>query len=73
MVLPDLTKSQMVEVDRIMMEAYGIPIELMMEHAGSILVRLAIRLFPEESNSFQIIAGSGNNGCGGFVAARSLD
>ena len=70
--LPGIARNQMVEVDRIMMEEYRIPVELMMEHAGSVLARLALRLFPEESNTFQVIAGSGNNGGGGLVAARRL-
>jgi len=70
--LPGITRSQIVEVDRIMMEEYRIPVELMMEHAGSILARLVLKLFPEESSIFQVIAGSGNNGGGGLVAARRL-
>ncbi len=71
LLLPGITKKQMVEVDRIMMEEYHIPVELMMEHAGSNLAHLAIILSPDDSN-YQVIVGSGNNGGGGIVAARRL-
>ncbi len=71
MSLPGITKTQMVEIDRIMMEEYHIPVELMMEHAGSNLARLALILSPDDSN-YQVIVGSGNNGGGGIVAARRL-
>ncbi len=71
MSLPGITKTQMVEIDRIMMEEYHIPVELMIEHAGSNLARLALILSPDDSN-YQVIVGSGNNGGGGVVAARRL-
>ena len=70
--LPGITRNQMREVDRLMMEEYHIPVELMMEHAGLNLARLAVRLSNGNSRIFQVIAGSGNNGGGGLVAARRL-
>ena len=70
--LPGITRNQMREVDRLMMEEYHIPVELMMEHAGLNLARLAMRLSNGNSRIFQVIAGSGNNGGGGLVAARRL-
>lgn len=74
MALPGLTKDQMLEVDRLMMEEYHIPVELMMEHAGFNLARLACQLTGSAKSKcvFQVIAGSGNNGGGGLVAARRL-
>lgn len=70
--LPGLTTSQMVEVDRIMMDELGVPVELMMEHAGSNLAKLCVNLTPTGEGQFRVIAGSGNNGGGGIVAARRL-
>ncbi len=70
--LPGITKDQMQEVDRLMMEEYQVPVELMMEHAGLNLARLAVKKMYNKSCTFQVIAGSGNNGGGGLVAARRL-
>lgn len=70
--LPGITKKQMQEVDRLMMEEYQVPVELMMEHAGLNLARLAVKVTNNKSYTFQVIAGSGNNGGGGLVAARRL-
>ncbi len=71
MALPGITKEQMVEVDRIMMEDYKVPVELMMEHAGHNLARLASH-YMRTSDEVIVIAGTGNNGGGGLVAARRL-
>lgn len=68
--LPGITEEQMREVDRLMVEEYQIPLELMMEHAGLNFARLAFQL--KSSNSYQVIVGSGNNGGGGLVAAKRL-
>ena len=62
----------MVEVDRIMVEDYDIPIELMMENAGSALARVAIFHLDDPRKTVGIVVGSGNNGGGGLVAARRL-
>ncbi|MFW9944600.1 MAG: NAD(P)H-hydrate epimerase [Candidatus Sifarchaeia archaeon] len=62
----------MAEVDRIMVNELGIPIELMMEHAGVNLARLAVELMVQKQTKFWVVAGSGNNGGGGLVAARRL-
>ena len=42
--LPGITKEQMAEVDRIMVEDFKIPVELMMELAGLNLAILALNL-----------------------------
>lgn len=70
--LPGLTTSQMIEVDRIMMDDLGIPLELMMEQAGLNMARLAISLSNSDNQTFRIIAGTGSNGGGGMVTARRL-
>jgi len=70
--LPGISKDQMIEVDRILMEEYNVPVELMMEHAGLNLARLSTIKTEDANTLFQVIAGSGNNGGGGIVAARRL-
>jgi len=62
----------MIKVDKLMVNRYQIPIELMMEHAGFNLARLVLKLSNTSIDSYNIIAGSGNNGGGGMVAARRL-
>ena len=61
----------MIEVDRLMIDHYGITLFQMMENAGLNLARLAID-FSNESNTYLILAGSGGNGGGTLVAARRL-
>ncbi len=72
MVLPGITREQMIEVDRIMMENLYVPVELMMEHAGLAFARLASDLTGDKTKTIHVVAGSGNNGGGGLVAARRL-
>ena len=70
--LPGITKEQMAEVDRIMVEDFKIPVELMMELAGLNLAILALNLSKSKYSNYIIIAGTGNNAGGGIVAARRL-
>ncbi len=72
MVLPGITREEMTEVDRIMVEDFKIPIELMMELAGYNLAKIAVNLSRNKYSNYIIIAGSGNNAGGGIVAARRL-
>ncbi len=74
MILPGITAPQMAEVDRIMVEELHIPVELMMEHAGLNLARIAVQYLKIKQRKLPIliVAGSGNNGGGGLVAARRL-
>lgn len=79
MILPALSTHQMREVDRMMIEEYQIRLMQMMENAGRNLALLAKRLLgvddvPEilEDCSVVVLAGRGNNGGGGLVAARHL-
>ena len=62
----------MVEVDRIMVEDFKIPIKLMMELAGYNLAKLTLKLSKNKYSNYIIIAGTGNNAGGGIVAARRL-
>jgi NAD(P)H-hydrate epimerase len=73
--IPYLSASQMVEVDRLMIEVYGFQLIQMMENAGRHLAELAKTRFlkgdPYEKKVV-ILAGSGGNGGGAMVAARNL-
>jgi NAD(P)H-hydrate epimerase len=68
--IPWLTVEQMVEADRLAVEAFGIELLQMMEHAGSSLAELTHRLAP--AGDVVVLAGGGNNGGGGLAAARHL-
>ena len=72
MVLPGLTREQMIEVDRIMMNDLKIPIEFMMENAGYALAKFTVDISRFKKKDIHIVSGSGNNGGGGLVAARRL-
>jgi len=70
--LPGVTREEMTEVDRIMVEDFRIPIELMMELAGYNLAKIALNLSKNKYSNYIVIAGTGNNAGGGIVAARRL-
>ena len=73
--LPFLTSKQMIEVDRAMIEDYGILLIQMMENAGRNLANLAIKRFLKQLPSGKniiILAGPGGNGGGALVCARML-
>ena len=68
-----LTASQMREVDRLSTERYGIPSLVLMENAGSGVVRALESHFPDLAKlRVAICCGKGNNGGDGFVVARHL-
>ena len=70
-----LTTQQMIGVDRLMVEVYGIQLMQMMENAGQHLTVLARDRFLErdpESKRVVVLAGSGGNGGGVLVSARNL-
>lgn len=61
------------EVDRLMVDVYGIQLLQMMEVAGRTLAALArLQLGGVEGRRILVAAGKGNNGGGGLVAARHL-
>lgn len=73
--VPYLTMAQMVEVDRAMIEDYGISLLQMMENAGRCLAHLARSRFlggDPRGRRVVVLAGTGGNGGGAMVAARSL-
>lgn len=73
--LPYLTAEQMVEVDRAMVEDYGIELVQMMENAGRALAALARERFLDgeaRGRRVDVLAGTGGNGGGALVAARRL-
>ncbi len=70
-----VTADQMVEIDRIMTDEFGIDLLQMMELAGAALARLAAERFLDgdpRGKRVLVLAGSGGNGGGGMVAARRL-
>ena len=64
----------MVEVDRLMIEEFGITLTRMMENAGRSLAELARRLAPGPivGKRIVVVCGTGGNGGGGLVAGRHL-
>ncbi len=73
--LPTLSRAQMIEVDRLMIERYGIDLLQMMENAGrelANLVRVSLLAQPITGSRVVILAGKGGNGGGALVAARRL-
>jgi NAD(P)H-hydrate epimerase len=73
--IPYLTTQQMIEVDRLMVDVYGIQLIQMMENAGRHLAVLARDRFlggSVDQKQIVVLAGSGGNGGGALVAARNL-
>lgn len=73
--LPYLTTAQMVEVDRAMIQDFGIELIQMMENAGRNLANLGRLRFlggRPVGKRVVVLAGTGGNGGGALVAARRL-
>jgi NAD(P)H-hydrate epimerase len=72
--IPSLTTTQMAEVDRLMIEEYGIQLIQMMENAGRHLAEQARRMLGGNvvDREIVVLCGGGNNGGGGMVTARNL-
>jgi len=73
--IPFITTSQMIEVDRLMVEKYKITLIQMMENAGRNLSILAYDKFLKDLNdvaNVTILCGTGGNGGGALVCARHL-
>ncbi len=68
--VPWLSETQMIEVDRIMIEDLNIGLFQMMENAGRHLARVVMDGY--QPSSVIVMAGTGGNGGGGLVAARNL-
>lgn len=73
--VPFITTDEMREVDRAMIEDYGITLLQMMENAGRCLAHLARARFlggDPTGRRVVVLAGTGGNGGGGLVCARRL-
>ena len=72
--IPAVTQAQMVEVDRLMIEEYGITLLQMMENVGRNIAELTSELLGGvvKSKRIAVLCGGGNNGGGGMAAARHL-
>ena len=73
--IPYLSTKQMIEVDRAMVEDYGIELIQMMENAGCNLANLARERFLDgdpRGAKIVVLAGNGGNGGGALVCARRL-
>ena len=66
-----LTAAEMAECDRRTVEDFGIPLTTLMENAGAAVSRFVIKHFAE-AKTILVLAGKGNNGGDGAVAARHL-
>jgi NAD(P)H-hydrate epimerase len=68
-----LSSREMREIDRAAIEDIGIPGPVLMENAGREVVRVLKKKFPKLGGErIVIVAGKGNNGGDGLVAARHL-
>ena len=73
--VPSVSTQEMIEVDRAMMEDYGIDLAQMMENAGRNLAHLARLRFLDgqpQGKKVVILAGTGGNGGGALACARRL-
>jgi NAD(P)H-hydrate epimerase len=72
--LPAVTREKMRQLDRLMIEEFGIQLLQMMENAGLGLADLVRRYLgePLEGRRVAVLSGLGNNGGGGLTAARRL-
>ena len=73
--IPYISARQMLEVDRLMIEEFGIQLIQMMENAGRHLAALARTRFLDGDPAGKrviFLAGSGGNGGGALVSARNL-
>ncbi len=70
-----LTPEQMRLADKIAIESYGIPGEILMENAARSAFEFLVDIFAETQVDFSVllICGSGNNGGDGFALARHLN
>lgn len=70
-----VTHDQMMEIDQLAVDNYGIELIQMMENGGRALARLALKMCGNKimkNNLIYIFAGNGGNGGGALSAARRL-
>lgn len=72
--LPLLTRAQAHALEKLLVATNGVPLPQRMEHAGEQLALLVRHLLDDEvaDRPLVVLAGRGNNGGGGLVAARYL-
>lgn len=72
--IPFISVKQMIEVDRLMIDDYGISLMQMMENAGRNIYEFIIDNMTSGTKvtNVLVMAGSGGNGGGAMVAARHL-
>lgn len=66
-----VTAQEMRQIDQQAIEQIGLPGAVLMEHAGSAVVRAIRQHFPE-CRQIAVVVGKGNNGGDGLVVARQL-
>ncbi len=66
-----LTAEEMAVTDRRTAEEFGVPLESLMERAGTAVAAFCLRRYGGASQVV-VLCGKGNNGGDGFVAARAL-
>jgi NAD(P)H-hydrate epimerase len=66
-----LSSAEMREVDRRTAEEFAISLDTLMENAGAAVARFSLREYPSAKRII-VLAGKGNNGGDGFVAARIM-
>jgi NAD(P)H-hydrate epimerase len=69
---PVVTRAQMLEIDRVMVEELGILLIQMMENVGRALAALAEDLVSAHPARIAVLAGRGNNGGGALTGGRRL-
>ena len=67
-----LSAAESRELDRISTEKYGIPSYSLMTRAGEAVADALVERFPESTTDILMVAGKGNNGGDGLVAASRL-
>lgn len=65
------TAAQVRELDRIVIEDFGVPAAVLMKRAGRAAFELLLQRWPQAEH-FHIFCGTGNNGGDGFVVAALL-
>jgi len=71
--IPEVDTSEMIELDRRMIDEYRIDLLLMMENAGRALAVQSLRFLGSLMGAkILVLAGKGNNGGGGLASARHL-
>lgn len=67
------TAAEMRQLDRLAIDSYGIPGEVLMENAGAQVARVLWQEYPDlKARRVAVLCGRGNNGGDGFVVARYL-